>query len=411
MSSFIAAGSNSGDRLENLKKAAALMAQRGIPVKTVSPVYETPAALLYENAADEWNKPYLNCIFKIETQISAFELLTVLKNIEKELGRDFSRRWAPRPIDLDIITHNGESVTTDTLTIPHRLYQERSFVLDPLSFFENTDASILYTKTHQPIIMGIMNVTPDSFSDGGKDRDFEKFRKTFEQWRDNLVPIIDIGAESTRPGAVPLTAEEEGARLNDIFEFIRTQKKDRFFPFLSIDTYHPETAKKALESGFDIINDINGLDNPEMFALAKEYKDKKHVFMHHADIRHLPMKETLDTVLLWLEEKIEAFEKSGFKLRNMIFDPGIGFGKTTSQSLFLLQNIKAFQGYGVRILVGHSRKSFMKAFTDRPAANRNTETLAISLKIANDVDILRVHTPLEHRRALLAAAHMENQFF
>ena len=411
MTTFIAAGSNLNDRLQNLKTAAGLLEKYGYAVKAASPVYETPAALLYETARDDWNKPYLNCIFKIETKRDAFRLLADLKEIEKQMGRDFSKRWSPRPIDLDIIKHNDETIDTPELHIPHKLYPERNFVLDPLSFFIPVPAEALYTPAHQPMIMGILNVTPDSFSDGGKNNAPEAFEKNFALWRDALIPLIDIGAESTRPGAVPLTDEEELKRLQNVFQFTKNEKKDLFPPRVSIDTYHWRTAQKALENGFDVINDIRGADDPDMLALAADNKDNPFVFMHHADLSGLSPKETVPAVLSWLEKKLELFEKNKMKRQNLIFDPGIGFGKTACQSLQILQNLTAFHRYGVRILIGHSRKSFMKIFTARPPAEKDTETLAVSLKIAKDTDILRVHTPLEHQRAFIAAAHTENQFF
>ena len=180
---------------------------------------------------------------------------------------------------------------------------------------------------------------------------------------------------------------------------------------MSIDTYHWRTAKKALEIGFDIINDVHGADDKAMLDLAADNKDSPLVFTHHADLSALPLKETVAELSRWLENKLNAFEQKGLKRQNLIFDPGIGFGKTACRSLQILQNLKAFHRFGVRTAVGHSRKSFMNVFTENPASGRDTETLALSLKIAKDTDVLRVHTPMEHRLALTAAAHTENQFF
>lgn len=411
MTTFIAAGSNLNDRPANLKTAARLLEKYGYTVIAASPVYETPAALLYKTAQDDWNKPYLNCVFKIETKRDAFTLLADLKKIEKQMGRDFSKRWSPRPIDLDIIKHNNEQIDTPELCIPHKLYLERNFVLDPLSFFTAVPSEALYTPTHQPMIMGILNVTPDSFSDGGQNNNIETFEKKFGLWEKSLVPLIDIGSESTRPNAVPLSAGEEMKRLESVFTFTKSLKKEIFAPRLSIDTYHWRTARAALENGFDIINDIHAADDPEMLAVAKDNKDKPFVFMHHDDLSDLSLKETVPALQQWLEDKLDLFEQNGLNKQNLIFDPGIGFGKTACQSLQILQNLSAFHHYGVRILVGHSRKSFMETFTPKAPAQRDIETIALSLKIAKDVDILRVHTPIEHKEALIAAAHTENQFF
>ena len=411
MTTFIAAGSNSDDRRAHLSSAVKALKQAGYDVTGVSPVYETPAALLYATAKDDWNKPYLNCLIRLETNKNAFELLADLKNIEKNNGRTATKRWAPRPIDLDIIEHNNEHIDTPELCVPHKLCLKRSFVLDPLSFFKTIPPEFLYTKTHQPLVMGILNVTPDSFSDGGQNNRMDVFEKKIALWADHLIPLIDIGAESTRPGASPVNPAEEIQRLQDVFRFLRNYKKTPFSPRFSIDTRHFETAAKALENGFDILNDIHGFDDPEMLALAKEHKDKPCLFTHSRDITAHPLQNTLKIVEQWLEEKINLFEQNGLCLHNMIFDPGIGFGKTACQSLQLLQNLETFHRFGVRLMIGHSRKSFMNVFTNKPPAEKDIETIGLSIKIAEKTDILRVHTPLEHKEALLAAAHLENQFF
>lgn len=410
MTSYIAAGTNEGDREKNLLSALERLKEIGA-VTGVSPLYETPAALLFDTARDDWNKPYLNCVFQIETNKDAFSLLRDLQKIERDMGRGVHERWSPRTIDLDIIEHNGEHIDTPELTVPHKQCLKRSFVLDPLSFFKTVAPEHLYSKTHRPMIMGILNVTPDSFSDGGKNDKIDAFVKNVDEWESRHVAFVDVGAESTRPDAAPVSAAEEQNRLSAVFDYMKSRKKTPFSARFSIDTYHFETAKKALESGFDALNDIHGMRDPEMLALAREHSDKPCVFMHNDDIKSLPPAQTIPALEQWLERKMEVFLKNGLRLNNLIFDPGIGFGKTACQSLQVLQNIERFHRFGLRILIGHSRKSFMKVFTPKPPAQKDVETLAISLKIADGTDILRVHTPIEHMEALLAAAHTENQFF
>ena len=166
-----------------------------------------------------------------------------------------------------------------------------------------------------------------------------------------------------------------------------------------------------MENGFDIINDIRGLDDANMLALAKDNKEKPCVFMHHDDIKNIELKETVSCIQHWLENKLNVFEQNGLNKQNLIFDPGIGFGKNACQSLQILQNLESFHRFGVRLLIGHSRKSFMNVFTNKNPVQKDTETIGISMKIAEKTDILRVHAPLEHKDALLAKAHLENQFF
>lgn len=410
MTSYIAAGTNDGNRENNLLSALEHL-KRICAVTSVSPLYETPAALLFDTARDDWNKPYLNCVFQIETDKDAFSLLRGLQKIERDMGRGEHEQWSPRTIDLDIIEHNGERIDTPELTVPHKQCLKRSFVLDPLSFFKPVAPEYLYSKTHQPAMMGILNVTPDSFSDGGKNDKIDAFVRHVDEWESRHIAFIDVGAESTRPDAAPVSAAEESHRLSDVFNYMKKRTKTPFSARFSIDTYHFETAKKALESGFDVLNDIHGFSDPEMLALAREHSDKPCVFMHDGDIKSLPPAQTVPALENWLERKIDVFLKNGLRLHNMIFDPGIGFGKTACQSLQVLQNLDRFRRFGLRILIGHSRKSFMKIFTPKPPAQKDVETLAVSLKIADKVDFLRVHTPVEHAEALLAAAHTENQFF
>lgn len=412
MTSFIAIGSNLGNRKENIEKAIKKVIENNLNLLEVSPIYETPACLLFENSINEWNIPYLNCVIKVETDVSAFELLSILKNIEKDMGRDFSKRWSPRVIDLDIIFHNDEKINTENLIVPHKLYQERQFVLDPLSFLDFSKVKNLnfYEDGHQPLIMGILNITSDSFSDGGINSNFENFKNNFENFCESNIGIIDIGAESTKPDAIKITSEEEITRLEKIFEYVKNKEFSYIKPMLSLDTYHYETAKIALQNGFDIINDVDGLDNVNMLNLAKENKNKKFIFMHHNDIKNISFNRTLQEIEKWLENKLNIFVKNNLNLDNLIFDAGIGFGKNASQSLLILQNIKIFHKYGIKILIGHSRKSFMNVFTNKNFNERDFQTLGISLGLCKNVDILRVHKAVEHKEAILAMSHLQNQF-
>ena len=412
---YLAIGTNLGDKKQNILTAIKKLQEHNIQTIEISPLYETPALML-TNSPSDWNIPYYDCVIKVDTNIEPLQLLDICKIIEKEMGRDFSARWSPRPIDIDIIFYKNQHINTEKLTIPHKEFIKRSFVLDPLSFIYPEKTNNYYTNQHQPIFMGILNITPDSFSDGGKYNNEDDFINTFETWVENNVLIIDIGAESTKPKATPLTAEEELERLQFVFKYIKNKKFDLIRPLLSIDTYHPKTAEQAILNGFNIVNDISGMCSQDMIDLAKNNPQIKFVFMHNLGIPNdkkivIPdNKNVIEEIDKWLENKINVFEKNNLKKEQLILDLGIGFGKTPSQNLQILQNIEHFHKYGFKILIGHSRKSFMKVFSNASALERDVETLAISMKIANKVDILRVHTPLEHKRALLAVDHVNNQF-
>ena len=412
---YLAIGTNLGDKKQNILTALKKLQEYNIKIIEISPLYETPALML-TNSPSDWNIPYYDCAIKVDTNIEPLQLLDICKIIEKEMGRDFSARWSPRPIDIDIIFYKNQHINTDRLIIPHKELNNRNFVLDPLSFIYPEKTKNYYTHQHQPIFMGILNITPDSFSDGGRYNNKNNFINTFENWVENNVSIIDIGAESTRPDAIPLTVEEELERLQFVFKYIKNKKFDLIKPLLSIDTYHPETAEQAILNGFDIVNDISGLCDEKMINLAKNNPQIKFVFMHNLGIPSdknvvIPdNKNVIEEIDKWLEGKINVFEKNNLKKEQLILDLGIGFGKTPSQNLQILQNIEHFHKYGFKILVGHSRKSFMKVFSNVSTAERDVETIAISIKIADKVDILRVHTPLEHKRASLAVGHLSNQF-
>lgn len=410
---YLALGSNLGDKKQNFFTAIDKLKENGVLIIDMSALYTTPALLL-SGSPSEWNIPYLNACLKVTTDKSPEELLLICKKIEKEMGRDFSQKWSPRIIDIDILHYKGQNVNLDNLTIPHKDFYNRAFWQDGLSFLFPEIVKQKYSNEHLALIMGIINITPDSFSDGGKYNNINNFIKVFNEWIQHNVNIIDIGAESTKPNARTIEYTDELERLKDVFFYLQNIKKDYFFPKLSIDTYHPETALKAIKNGFDIVNDVSGLENDKMLELAQTYKNINFVFMHNLGIpsdKSIFVDEKLNIfseIEKWLENKLNIFEKKNIKKEQLIFDLGIGFGKTKTQDLQLLGNIEYFHKYGIKIMIGHSRKSFMKVFSNEE--QRDIETLAISTAIQHKVDILRVHTPIEHQRAILSYQHLNKQF-
>jgi dihydropteroate synthase len=267
--------------------------------------------------------------------------------------------------------------------------------------------------------MGILNITPDSFSDGGELDNENILAEKFEGWCNAGVHIIDVGAESTRPNAEILTSEQEIARLRKVFEIVKHKSKELFRPLFSIDTYHKQTAKVAVGVGFDIVNDVSGLLLGDIDEIFGDEKDEKiMICMHSLTIpadKKVLMDEKLDVVAemkKWINDKVKYCRDNNIKLENMIFDVGIGFGKNANQSLQLLQKIDEIKrDTNVKILIGHSRKSFMNIFSGISFKDRDIETIATSLELCNrGVDILRVHEPILHKRAILAKQHMEEQF-
>ncbi len=183
-------------------------------------------------------------------------------------------------------------------------------------------------------------------------------------------------------------------------------------PRLSLDTYHPATARRALALGVDVINDVGGLASSEMLELAAT-SEHDWIAMHNLGLpadraRTLPVdRDPVVEVERWLEQRLEEWQRAGLDLGRVVFDPGIGFGKNPLQSLRLLRGIERFERYGIRILVGHSRKSFMHGLTAN-AADRDLFTIGASLKLcARSVEILRVHDVAAHAAAYRGWAHLE----
>ena len=404
---YLGLGSNLGDRREHLSRAIDALEAKGLGIVRVSPVVESPA-LLPDSAPSDWNRPFLNLVLEIQ---SAF-------------GRVNTSHWSPRPIDVDILLWGRERIATERLTIPHRDLTQRSFVLAPLAALAprltvpGGDGRTMLEHSialghHIPLWMGIVNVTPDSFSDGGRFVDWARVEPHVEAMLEAGVHIIDVGGESTRPGAAPVDPEAEWSRIGPVLKgLVERLAGDRLRPLFSLDTRHAEVAAKGLELGVDIINDVSGLTSPDMIALARGAACDW-VAMHHVTIpadpgTTLPAEEDpFDAVEAWLLARLEAWDARGLDLARIIFDPGIGFGKNRLQSLRLLRRAGELRRHGLRVLVGHSRKSFMKSFTGDGETGRDLATIGASLHLsAQGVDIIRVHDVPGHLAAYRGWSHL-----
>lgn len=259
-----------------------------------------------------------------------------------------------------------------------------------------------------PKIMGIMNLTDDSFSDA-------------EQWKGAPLPdllaqmvadgadIIDIGAESTRPGARAVAAEEEWERLAPALEALQLIKAKKPHIIVSVDTRHAATAKKALSAGADWINDVSGFTDVAMIEAVK-HSECGCVVMHSMSVPADPAhvmdargEALIAQMQQWQEETLGRLEKGGVARHRVVLDPGIGFGKDAEQSLYLLRHSAQLRRNDAQLLIGHSRKSFMQSFCLYSAAQRDIETQAISLYLAGcGVHIIRVHDVAGAKRSLVA---------
>ena len=244
-----------------------------------------------------------------------------------------------------------------------------------------------------PLVMGIINCTPDSFFNSSRKTALNDALETAFRMIDEGADIIDIGGESTRPGSEYVEPEEEISR---VIPFIREFRKQTDFP-VSVDTRKSGVAEQALLNGADIINDISALsDDPDLADVIVRY-NAGIVLMHKkglpSDMQDNPVYEdAVSEIRKYLETRINYALEKGISSDRIIIDPGIGFGKRLQDNIDIIKNIETFRETGYPVLVGHSRKSFLGMLTDREPEERLGASLAAGIISAvNGADILRVH--------------------
>ena len=262
-----------------------------------------------------------------------------------------------------------------------------------------------FTLGGRTLLMGVLNVTPDSFSDGGlyfiKEKAIAHGLKMVEEGAD----LLDIGGESTRPGSKPLGLEEELRRIMPVIESLA---KEIDIP-ISVDTYKSAVARKALEAGAEIINDITGLHfDPELAQVAAK-GDIPLILMHirgtpetmQKDVRYDSL---FSEILQYLKDSIHKAESAGLDPQQIIIDPGIGFGKTLEDNLQIIKNLSEFRVLGRPILLGTSRKSFIGKILNAEAMDRLEGTLSsIAIAALNGAHIVRCHDVLQAKKTLAVA--------
>lgn len=242
-------------------------------------------------------------------------------------------------------------------------------------------------------VMGILNVTPDSFSDGGHYLDADRAVAHAKAMVAEGATLIDIGGESSRPGAVPVPAEEE---LSRVVPVIRALAGAVDVP-LSVDTYKACVARHALEAGAHLVNDITALHGDAEMAAVVAEMEAGVILMHiQGTPRTMQLAphydDVVDEIRQWLQERVQLAEASGIAPERIIADPGIGFGKTTAHNLEILKRLDAFRKLGKPMLIGTSRKAFIGNVLDLPLEERGEGTVAtVCWAIAHGADIVRVH--------------------
>jgi dihydropteroate synthase len=277
--------------------------------------------------------------------------------------------------------------------IGHLLFREMMSGLPPIICKEHT---LRFEKT---LIMGILNVTPDSFSDGGQFHSVDGAVTQAKKMVADGADIIDIGGESSRPGSDPLSEKEELRRILPVVQQLVTE-----IPVpISIDTYKPHVADTCLNEGAHVINDITGLTNPEMRTIVAKH-DVPVVLMHMLgtpkNMQQNPVYQgVLGEITSFFQHQMTIAKNAG--IHQIIIDPGIGFGKTLQHNLEILRHLDVFTTLGCPVLVGPSRKSFIGTITGQPVDKRLEGTIAaVTIAVLNGANIVRVHDVKECVQAL-----------
>lgn len=244
-------------------------------------------------------------------------------------------------------------------------------------------------------VMGILNVTPDSFSDGGSFNSLERAMSHVKEMIEEGADIIDVGGESTRPNHVQITEQEEIERVVPI---IREIKKQYDIP-VSIDTYKANVAREALKAGADFVNDIWGLKyDVNMASVVKEY-DVPVCIMHNRD--NTEYGDFLNDVMEDLKESLEIAKKAGIREEQIVLDPGVGFGKTLEMNLECVNRLEEFNRFGLPVLLGTSRKSMIGLTLDLPVTEREEGTMVTTVMgVMKGCGFVRVHNVKANVRAI-----------
>jgi len=263
----------------------------------------------------------------------------------------------------------------------------------------------VFEVSERVLVMGVLNVTPDSFSDGGRFIDpgaaIAHARSMLEQGAD----LIDVGAESTRPGSVPVPADEQWRRLEPVLEVLGREPA----ACVSVDTASAEVARRALDLGAQVVNDVTALDDPDMAGVVAR-AGAGVVLMHMrgtpADMQREPRYEDVAReVTAWLAVRLARARDAGIAERSIALDPGIGFGKTLEHNLELLARLEEIAELDRPLVIGVSRKSFLGRLTDRPLDQRLEAGLAASaVAVFQGAAVLRTHDVESTRQATLIAA-------
>ncbi len=254
---------------------------------------------------------------------------------------------------------------------------------------------------NRPVVMGILNITPDSFSDGGQYLDFDQALKRGETMIEEGADIIDIGGESTRPGSDPVSVDEELKRITPIIKALNKNSNI----VISVDTYKPGVMEQVIDMGVAMINDVFALQQPGAIDVIK--KSNVGICLMHMQGTPKTMQlnptyqDVVNEVKLFLEERANSLIAEGIQTERIILDPGFGFGKTFEHNITLLQNLESFQPLKFPLLVGLSRKSFIRKILSGDHDDHLSGSISAAiLSILKGAKIVRVHDVKETQSAI-----------
>ena len=426
---YLGLGSNIGDRYGRLIEAIDRL-QACVSIDAISPIYETQPW----GYADQ--PRFLNAVCGGETDVAPQELWSAAKTIEAEMGREPTFRYGPRAIDIDVLLYGEAIVEQEDFRIPHAQLHERDFVLAPLNAIAPEavhpglgktagvlsaalDLSRVRVFAQRPLrvgsrwwhwgrqtyVMGILNVTPDSFSGDGLLQNEDWLAAVVDRGGAMLAAgahILDVGGESTRPGSEAISVYDE---LDRVVPAVRALREAGLGP-ISIDTYKALVARAALEAGAVMVNDVWALRRDPDIADVIAECGVPVILMHN---RSRPQDAAFEARLggrytgsqyddlipdiqRELQDCVAVARSSGIPDWKIILDPCIGFGKTVTQNLEVLDRVGEFRVLGFPIVIGPSRKSFIGYTLNLPPDQRVEGTAAaVAISIARGVDIVRVH--------------------
>jgi dihydroneopterin aldolase / 2-amino-4-hydroxy-6-hydroxymethyldihydropteridine diphosphokinase / dihydropteroate synthase len=426
---ILALGSNLGDRAAHLHTALREM-RAYLTVEATSFLYETPPAYVTDQPK------FLNAVCRVTTQLSPQDLLAAIEATMSAMGRVRTLRYGPRIIDIDILFYDRVQLVTPDLTIPHPRLPERDFVLEPLcdiaADFRHPLIGLtmrdlltalkapplprilplgntLWTWGAKTYVMGIINVTPDSFSGdglaGSEEGRVAAALAQAERFLADGADCLDVGGMSTRPGHALIPIEEELGRVIPVVQALA----QRVAAPISVDTFRREVAQAALDAGAQLVNDVWGLRYDRELARLVADRGAALTVMHNrmrpeeagyrARVASLPVgppnayDDIARDITHELEQSLAFAEASGVPRWLLVADPGLGFGKNTEQQLELIHRLSEVRALGYPLLFGPSRKRFIgQVLGDLPPQERVEGTLAACvLAIDRGADIIRVH--------------------